>query len=235
MKFDFSDQVVLITGASGNLGQAVVAAARAAGAKLALADRDTSANRERFGDDPSVVVVAVDLLDADSVQGMAQAVVARFGRIDVLCNVAGGFTMGDPVHETSQRTWEFMLNLNARAIVYTANAVVPHMLAQGRGKIVNIAARAALQGKRNMGAYIASKSAVIRLTETMADELRTQGINVNCVLPGTIDTPQNRDAMPKADPDKWVSPAQLANVILFLASDAASAVHGAAVPVVGLS
>ncbi len=128
-----------------------------------------------------------------------------------------------------------MLDVNARSVITMARAVVPRMLAAGSGKIVNVAAMAALTGKAGMGAYAASKSATMRLTETMAAELRDKGINVNCVMPSIIDTPQNRAAMPDADPRHWVAPAALADVILFLASDAARAINGAAVPVVGLS
>jgi NAD(P)-dependent dehydrogenase (short-subunit alcohol dehydrogenase family) len=143
--------------------------------------------------------------------------------------------MGAPVHETSDKDWNFLLDLNARTVLHTARAVVPHMIAAGGGKIINIGAYAAQKGAAQMGAYIASKSAVIRLTETMAAELREKNINVNCVLPTIIDTPQNRGAMPDADPRRWVAPEALASVIVFLASDAARAIHGAALPVTGLS
>jgi len=139
------------------------------------------------------------------------------------------------VHETSDRDWNFLLDINARTLLNTSRAVVPAMLKAGGGKIVNIGAFAAQKGAAEMGAYIASKSAVIRLTETMAAELREKNINVNCILPTIIDTPENRAAMPKADPQRWVAPQALADVILFLASDAARAVHGAALPVTGLS
>jgi NAD(P)-dependent dehydrogenase (short-subunit alcohol dehydrogenase family) len=128
-----------------------------------------------------------------------------------------------------------LLNLNARPVFIASRAVVPTMLGQGAGKIVNVAARAALSAASNQGAYAASKSAVVRLTETMAAELRHQGINVNCVLPGTIDTPQNRQSMPKADHSRWVQPEAIADVIVFLASDAAREVNGAVVPVYGRS
>jgi NAD(P)-dependent dehydrogenase (short-subunit alcohol dehydrogenase family) len=120
-------------------------------------------------------------------------------------------------------------------LLHAVQAVVPGMVVRGRGKVVNVGAQAALRGAGQMGAYAAAKSEVLRLTESMAAELRGHGINVNCVLPSIIDTPENRAAMPKADPARWVAPAQLAEVIAFLASDAASAVHGALVPVVGLS
>ena len=227
---EFSDRTVVITGAAGNLGRAVAAAFESRGAKLVLLDRrpDAAQGEKRLA-------LAVDLLDAASVQAAVDNASARFGGIDVLCNLAGGFRMGSPVHETSEQDWEFLLDLNARTILHTAHAVVPRMLAAGGGRIVNVGAFAAQKGAAHMGAYIASKSAVIRLTETMAAELRERHINVNCVLPTIIDTPENRAAMPDADPSRWVAPRDLAEVIVFLASDAARAVHGAALPVTGLS
>jgi NAD(P)-dependent dehydrogenase (short-subunit alcohol dehydrogenase family) len=180
-------------------------------------------------------VIEANLLDATNVQAAVDQALARFKRIDVLCNIAGGFRMGSPVHETSDKDWNFLLDINARTLLNTSRAVVPGMLAAGGGKIVNIGAFAAQKGAAEMGAYVASKSAVIRLTETMAAELREKNINVNCVLPTIIDTPENRAAMPKTDPKRWVAPQALADVIVFLASDAARAVHGAALPVAGLS
>jgi NAD(P)-dependent dehydrogenase (short-subunit alcohol dehydrogenase family) len=143
--------------------------------------------------------------------------------------------MGDDVHETADDAWERMLDLNVRTLLNACRAVVPHMLERGGGRIVNVGAFAAQKGQAGMGAYVASKSAVIRLTEAMAAELRERGVNVNCVLPTIIDTPANRESMPDADPAKWVAPKDLARVIAFLASDDAHAVHGAALPVTGLS
>jgi NAD(P)-dependent dehydrogenase (short-subunit alcohol dehydrogenase family) len=206
-------RTVVITGASGNLGKAVAQAF--ARDKLVLMD----------------VKSGVNLLDPQSIQAALKGI----ERVDVLCNIAGGFRMGSPVHETSDKDWNFLMDLNARTVVNMARAVVPLMLKAGGGKIVNIGAYAAQKGVAQMGAYIASKSAVIRLTETMAAELREKNINVNCVLPTIIDTPENRAAMPDADPRKWVAPEALADVIAFLCSDAARAIHGAAVPVAGLS
>ena len=214
-------RTVVITGASGNLGRAVAAAF--ASDDVVLLDVRAPGTAQRF--------IQTDLLDPKSVQ----AAFGQIGRVDVLCNLAGGFRMGSPVHETSDKDWDFLFNLNARTVLNTARAVVPGMIKAGGGKIVNVGAFAAQKGAAQMGAYIASKSAVIRLTETMAAELREHGINVNCVLPTIIDTPENRTAMPKADPRRWVAPQDLANVIVFLASDAARAIHGAALPVTGLS
>ena len=222
-------QTVVLTGASGNLGRAVAAAFEERGANLVLLDRRAGPG------DAKHLALAVDLLDAQAVQAAVDQAIARFGRVDVLCNIAGGFRMGSPVHETSAEDWNFLLDLNARTVLNTARAVVPRMLAAGGGKIVNVGAYAAQKGAAQMGAYIASKSAVIRLTESMAAELRSRGINVNCVLPTIIDTPENRAAMPDADPRRWVAPRELAEVIVFLASDAGRAIHGAAIPVSGLS
>src|SRR6185437_1124322 len=177
--------------------------------------------------------LAADLGDGAKVASAADRARARFGRIDALCNIAGGFHMGEPAHETKDEVWRLMLELNAGSILRTARAVVPGMIAQGSGKIVNVAAMGGTQGGALMAAYSASKAAVIRLTESMALELRDKGINVNCVLPSTIDTPPNRASMPSADFTRWVAPAALADVILFLASDAARAINGAALPVVG--
>lgn len=214
---EFSGKTVMITGAAGNLGAAVAKAFAALGANVVPVDLPTN------------------LLDQAQVDAAVKDALRQFKRIDVLCNIAGGFRMGAPVHETSDKDWNFLLDLNARTVLHTARAVVPHMIAAGGGKIVNVGAYAAQKGAAQMGAYIASKSAVIRLTETMAAELREKNINVNCVLPTIIDTPQNRAAMPDADPARWVAPADLARVIVFLSSDAARAIHGAALPVTGLS
>lgn len=227
----FQGKTCLITGAAGNLGRAVAQAFASEGASLILMDLHEEHLRSAYGGELAGRRFArADLRDAESVARALPAVT----RIDILCNIAGGFRIGQPVHETSEETWELMLGLNAKSVINCARAVVPGMLSAGYGKIVNIAALAGLSGKANMGPYSASKSAVIRLTESMSAELRDKGINVNCILPSIIDTPQNRADMPKADPRRWVAPEALADVVLFLASDAARAIHGAAIPVSGL-
>jgi NAD(P)-dependent dehydrogenase (short-subunit alcohol dehydrogenase family) len=232
----FKDQTVLITGAAGNLGRAVAAAFAGAGANLVLIDlKDDALKSIATKGASGVLAQRADLADPASIAAAVDAAIKRFGRIDALCNLAGGFHMGEKVHEIPADKWDFMMELNAGSVLRMSNAVVPHMLKAGGGRIVNIGANSALSGKAEMGAYVASKSAVIRLTETMAAELRGHNINVNCVLPSIIDTPQNRAAMPKADPAKWVAPEALADVLLFLCSPAARAIHGAAIPVVGLS
>lgn len=221
---DFEGKVVVVTGAAGALGRAVVEAFTARGALCAGLDIVESTN-----------IVPCDLFDADNCKATIARVIRDQGRIDVLANVAGGFAMGDQVHATPAATWELMHKLNTGSVVNMAQAVVPQMLQQGSGKIVNVAARAGLKGAAAMGAYVASKSAVIRLTETMAEELKEHSINVNAVLPSLIDTPTNRDAMPDEDFSRWVSPTSIAGVMAFLASVAADDIHGAAIPIDGLS
>lgn len=227
---------ILITGAAGNLGRAVANAFAERGANLVLVDVQREALERTFGGaDERRLLAPTNLLDQAEVEATVRQALERFGRIDVLCNIAGAFRMGAPVHETSDKDWNFLFDVNARTVLHMARAVVPEMLKAGGGKIVNVGAYAAQKGVAAMGAYVASKSAVIRITETMAAELREKNINVNCVLPTIIDTPENRSAMPKADPRRWVAPRDLAAVIVFLASDTARAVHGAAIPVTGLS
>ncbi len=237
--FDFSNRVVVITGAAGNLGIAVARAFHAAGAKTTLVDRGANRLQQIYPDladsRDCLLATSVDLNDTGTVEKMVNDALSRFGQIDALINTAGGYRAGIPLHETSPEDWEFLFNLNARSTFIACRAVIPHLLQRSYGKIVNVASRAALGGDANAAVYSASKTAVVRLTESMAAELKDHGINVNCVLPGMIDTPQNRHAIPDADYIRWVSPEALAEVILFLASDSARAIQGAALPVYGRS
>jgi NAD(P)-dependent dehydrogenase (short-subunit alcohol dehydrogenase family) len=232
---ELRDRTVLVTGAAGNLGRAVARAFAARGATLVLLDQRREALEAAFdAEDDRRLFTPADLLDPASTRGAVETAIKRFGRIDVLANLAGGFRMGEAVHETSNDTWRFLFDVNVRTLLNAVQAVVPHMLARGGGKVVNVGAFSAQRGLAGMGAYCAAKSTVIRLTEAMAAELREKKINVNCVLPTTLDTPENRAAMPDADPGRWVALDDLAQAIVFLASPAAHAVHGAALPVTGL-
>jgi NAD(P)-dependent dehydrogenase (short-subunit alcohol dehydrogenase family) len=236
---DFSGKVAVITGAVGNLGQAVTRAFRQAGARCVLADRANDRLARLYppeaASDDCLLVTGVDLAEESAAKRLIAAALERFGRIDVLVNTVGGFAGGKKLHEEALATWEAMWRINLLTTLNACRAVVPHFLERGCGRIVNVAARAALSGPAGLAAYSASKSAVVRLTESLAAELKDHGVTVNCVLPGTIDTPQNRAAMPNADFSKWVKPEAIAEVILFLASEAAAAVTGAAVPVYGRS
>jgi NAD(P)-dependent dehydrogenase (short-subunit alcohol dehydrogenase family) len=224
--------VVLIAGAAGALGEAVARHFAATGARLALLDQ--KATTQPWTAAENSMTFAVDLLDRQAVVGAIELVRERWGRVDVAVHVAGGFAMGEAVHETSDAVWTKLFDLNVRTMVNCASAVVPLMLQQGHGAIVNVGAASAQRGQAYMGAYAASKSSLARLTESMSGELGSQGIRVNAVLPSILDTTANRLAMPGANTADWVDPRDLAEVIAFLASDAARAIHGACLPVTGV-
>ncbi|MDP3078174.1 3-oxoacyl-ACP reductase FabG [Bradyrhizobium sp.] len=221
-------KVVVVTGASGALGRVVVEAALARGARVAGLDYAASqipatANRIALGD--------VDLSDAAEATKAIDAVAAHFGRLDALVNIAGGFAF-EAVAEGDPATWQHMYALNVLTALNASRAAIPHLAVSASARIVNIGAIGALQAGAGMGAYAASKAGVHRLTEALAAEWKGK-ITVNAVLPSIIDTTANRASMPKADFAKWVTPQELAEVILFLVSDTASAVTGALLPVSG--
>ncbi len=221
-------KVVIVTGASGALGGVVAEAALARGARVAGIDHAASqipatANRIELG--------GIDLSDATEAKKAIDAVISHFGRLDALINIAGGFAF-EAVAEGDPRTWQHMYALNVLTALNASRAAIPHLAASASARIVNIGAIGALQAGAGMGPYAASKAGVHRLTEALAAEWKGR-ITVNAVLPSIIDTSANRASMPKADFGKWVTPQELAEVILFLTSDAASAVTGALLPVSG--
>jgi len=232
------DRVAVVTGAAGNLGVAVAAAFAVAGLRTVLVDaagRNDIEARQASLDDPSrrLAIGGVDLTDPAAAARMADAAVAGFGRLDILVNTVGGFRGGTPVAQDDLATWDFMLAINLRTALNASRAAIPQMTARGWGRIVNVGAGAAIAGVPGLAAYGAAKSAVMRLTESLAGELKGTGVTVNAVVPSIIDTPQNRADMPGADVAKWVPPAAIADVIAFLASDAARAVTGVNLPVFG--
>lgn len=220
---------IVVTGGNGVLAQAVVEQARLLGAEPVLLDivfSDVVKNNFDAAD-----LKLVDLADL----AVTSQCFAEIGHVDAVFNLAGGFAMGGMAHDIADDDWNFMFKINVATMRNVIKAAVPAMQANGRGSIVNVGAFGAQHGQAAMSAYIASKSVVMRLTESLSEELKGQGINVNAVLPTVIDTPRNRADMPDADPAQWVAPNDLANVICFLGSDAARAVHGALLPVTGLS
>jgi NAD(P)-dependent dehydrogenase (short-subunit alcohol dehydrogenase family) len=227
---------VMITGAAGHLGRSVAHTFRADGANLVLVDRQLAALQSVFrAEDSRQMFAPADLLDAAAVQAVVQDAASRFGRIDVLCHLAGGFRMGEAVHETRDETWQWLFGINVGTLLNAVRAVVPVMLGAGGGHIVTVGALSSRQGLPMMGAYCAAKDAVARLSEAMAAELGGQGIRVNCVLPSVIDTPDNRAAMPEADPAGWVAPADIAQAMLWLVSNRARAVQGVTLPLTGVA
>src|SRR6202047_1661609 len=221
-------KVVVVTGALGALGRVVTETALAQGARVGGIDHATvqmaaTANRFELG--------GVDLSDAAQAKAAIDTVAAHFGKLDALINVAGGFAF-ETVAEGETNTWQRLYALNVLTALNASRAAIPHLVASLAGRIINVGAMAALQSGAGMGPYAASKAGVHRLTEALASEWKGK-ITVNAVLPSTIDTAASRASMPTADFAKWVSPKELADVILFLASDAASAITGALLPVSG--
>jgi NAD(P)-dependent dehydrogenase (short-subunit alcohol dehydrogenase family) len=223
------DHAIAVTGGFGALGTALGEVLVQAGAHVALIGR---------GQPPSGLSNAVlplggvDLGDAAAARAAMDQAAQRFGRLDGLVNVAGGFQW-EKVEDGAIDTWDQMFAINVRTAVLASQAALPHLLARGRGRIVNVGAAAAGQAALGMGAYAAAKSGVARLTEAMAEEFKDRGITVNAVLPSILDTPANRADMPKADPARWVRPEALARVVLFLLSDDGEPVTGALIPVKG--
>ncbi|MFP5076173.1 SDR family NAD(P)-dependent oxidoreductase [Rhizobium sp. YIM 134829] len=228
---------VIVTGAAGNLGRATVGLLAAQGLRLFCVDRTREALddllRSLPADAEASPFVAQNLGDPLFAQAMADAAVTRYGGIDALVNTVGGFATG-PVGSQTLDQWELMMTLNARVALLTSIAVLPVMQAAHYGRIVHIAAAPGLKAGANQAAYAASKAAVMRLTESLAAEHRRHRITANCILPGTIDTPQNRAAMPDAKVSDWVAPEAIARLIAFLISPQAAVVTGGAIPATGL-
>jgi NAD(P)-dependent dehydrogenase (short-subunit alcohol dehydrogenase family) len=231
------NRVALVTGATGALGSAVALDLIAAGIRVAAPYR----SREEFdnlvrrasGHEENLTGMKADLTLGEDVERAVAAVLERWGRLDYLIAVAGGFAAGKSF-ETDERTWDHMFNLNLRSVYLALRAVVPQMVRQNFGRIVTISSGAILRGGgAGIAAYAISKSAVLKLSEILADELKDYDIHVHCVLPGTMDTAANRAAMPKADHSKWVKTEQVARVIRTLLSDGLGAVRSVTIPVLG--
>lgn len=230
-------RVVLITGAAGALGRACAEATRRLAARTVCVDRSQARLDEAFpgsAASPDALLIGdVDLLDARSAAEVAAKVLHKWGRIDGLIHTVGGFRGGKEIREEDIATWDSLFETNVKTTLNMCRAVAPVMCKQRAGSIVTVASRAALAGAAGLGAYSATKASVVRLTESIADEVKGMGVRANCVLPGTLDTPQNRNAMPDADASLWVQPRTVADVIAFLLSDMAGGVNGACIPIYG--
>ena len=224
-------RVFAVTGAFGILGSAVARAAAAQGSRLALIDHAQDGAPLPAGDDV-LVLGGVDLTDAVQAGAAMDAAADRFGGLDALLNIAGGFTW-ETLQDGSIGSWPAMYRLNVLTAANASRAAIPHLRRSSAGRIVNVGSSAALKAGLGMGAYAAAKAGVHALTQALAEELKDDDVTVNAVLPSILDTPQNRKDMPKADPAKWVAPDDLAAVMLFLAGEDARAVTGALVPVTG--
>lgn len=234
---EFAGKSVLIAGGTGGLGRAVTMAFLNERAKVIVTYR----RREEFdalaklvaAHGPSLQGQQLDVTDEAAVQQLAQKVVSQHGRLDILVNAVGAYAGGTPLWETDSKTFDQMLALNLRSGYVLAHAVVPIMLKQGSGAIVNVASQAAVNHAAGAAAYAASKAAAVAMIDCLAADLKGTAVRANSVLPSIIDTETNRNAMPNADFSKWPKPEDIARVILFLCSDQAELVQGASVPVYG--
>ena len=235
---NFHDKTVLVTGGTGGLGREVTMAFLEAGANVVVTYRtaeeftDVVSAAQRIGAAPPAGV-SVDVTDAPAVQKFIAEIVAEHGALDILVNTVGGYAGGTNLWEVDSGTYGKMLQLNLQAGFVLAQAVVPQMIKRNRGWIVNVASKAAADHAAGAALYAASKAAAVALMDSLAVDVRPYNINVNSVLPSIIDTAANRKAMPTADFAKWPKPEEIARVILFLCSEEARVIHGAAIPVYG--
>jgi len=232
------DRVAIITGGTGGLGKSVLTVFLREGANVLSTYRkeEELAETKELIDQyrEKALFVKADVTDADEIENVVSKAVEKFSRVDVLVNIVGGFAQKS-FEETDEGMWDKMMTLNAKSAFLCSKAVIPHMVQNSYGRILNIGSRPALKGSGKVSAYGASKAAVVNLTESLADECKKHNINVNAVIPGTIDTAANRESMPDADYAKWVDPEDIARVIAFLCSEDARSVNGAIVPVYGKS
>jgi NAD(P)-dependent dehydrogenase (short-subunit alcohol dehydrogenase family) len=223
-------RIILVTGAKGGLGSFVTEAFLAEGAKVAGVSRSI---RSGDFDHPEFTAIPAELSSGEAAQKLTKEVIGRFGRIDALVHVMGGFAGGQSVADTDDATFEKMLNLNYRAAFYIARSVLPRMRQQGSGRILAVASRQGVEPAAMTGAYSASKAALVSLIRTIALENKDRCISANTVLPGTMDTPGNRGGDAQADGSQWVQPSQVAALLVHLAGDAGAQITGAAIPVYG--
>ena len=234
---DFNGKIVVVTGAAGNLGRAVVKAFLDRGATVFgfdhKAGRMMGIDTTDYHDGKFFPLDYVDVTDSSAVDQAAERVHQLSGPADILVNCLGGFSSGETVYEMSQQTWDRMMAINVGSFLNLTRGFMPDLLGKGTGRVVAVAAGAALKGGARMGAYSAAKAGLLRLVESLAAEVSSTDIRVNCVMPGTIDSPQNRADMPNADRSLWVPPKAVAEAIIFLASSGTDYVNGAVLPVRG--
>ena len=237
MKYDFNKKIVLVTGGTGALGQSISLDFLRSGANVIITYVDDneikSLESKLEGFRGKIMLIKVNLMNEGEVKKLVSDIINANDKIDVLINTVGGYRAGQPITQISERDWDLMMNLNLKTAFLISKHVVSEMEKQGQGKVIHVAARSGLKGSGNDAAYVASKSGILRLVESLSEEVKDNGINVNCVLPSIIDSNANRQAMPDEDFSKWVSPFEISKVILFLASEESNSINGASIPVYG--
>jgi NAD(P)-dependent dehydrogenase (short-subunit alcohol dehydrogenase family) len=238
MSGKFSGKVALITGGTGGLGRSVTLALLHEGAAVIatyIKKDEADALKDAVGPRSLLELLPLDATDEAACRALVDGITARHGKLDILVNTIGGFAGGKTLWETEPKTYQLMMTLNVHAGFNMARTVAPAMLKQKSGSIVNIASKAAFDHAAGASAYAASKAAALALFDSLAADVKDSGVRVNSILPSIIDTEPNRKAMPSADFSKWPKPEEIAQVILFLCSEEAKVVHGAAIPVYGKS
>lgn len=236
LKYNFSNRIVLVTGGTGALGRAITKAFITFGATVIssyIVDREIDQLEAQI---KSVVhLIKADIGKEEEVQKLVSSILDKYGQINILVNVVGGYIGGKKVTELDEKEWDLMMNMNLKSAFLISKNVIPRMISSKNGKIVHVSSRSGLRSTGYDSAYSASKSGLIRLVESLSDEVKELNINVNCIMPSTIDTEANRIAMPSADHSRWVKPQDLANIVLFLCSEDGKAITGAAIPTYGLA
>ena len=232
-----NDKILIVTGGTGVLGTAICQYLLSNQYRLivpSFIEDEIELFERKIGNKMTdVSLVSTDLTKADEVDKLTETALEKFGKIDLLANIAGGFVGGNLTAEMTLDEWEFMMNLNLKSVFLCCRSVLFHMMERQYGKIINVSARAGLKGTAGMSAYSTAKAGVRILTESIAEEVKDKKINVNAIMPSIIDTPTNRQAMPNEDHSLWVKPHQIAQVVGFLISEQASIINGATVPVYG--
>jgi NAD(P)-dependent dehydrogenase (short-subunit alcohol dehydrogenase family) len=230
-------RVALVTGGTGALGQAVTRAFLDAGSRVVatyVEDAEAGRVREALGDAAGrLLLERTDVTDGDAVADLVRRTTARWGRLDHLINLVGGFAGGQPLWETDDALWTRMLDLNLRSAVVCCRAALPGMVERNYGRVVTVSSRTAVRPGPGVAPYAVTKAAVLALTEALAEDVRPYDVNVNCVLPSVLDTPANRRDLPGEDAGRWVRPEQLARIIVWLTSPEGDPINGAAIPVYG--
>jgi len=224
------NKVVLVTGANGGLGTYVTQAFLEAGSTVVGTSRKIQASEFPS---PNLTAIPAELSTGEATQALVDQVVKRFGKLDVVVHTVGGFAGGQSLVQTDDSTFQRMLELNLNSVFYILRATIPALRQTGEGRLVAIGSRAALEPGPGVGAYSASKAAMVSLIRTAALENKDAGLRANAILPGTIDTPANRKAMPNSDFSKWIQPSSIASLIVWLASDAGKEINGAVIPIYG--
>ncbi|HZB17964.1 MAG TPA: SDR family NAD(P)-dependent oxidoreductase [Nitrososphaeraceae archaeon] len=233
-RHDFSNKIVLVTGGTGALGRSITKAFLESNATVIssyLNDRETGKTNNKS----SIQLVKANVTNEEEIKKLVLGVLDKYGRIDILVNVVGAYLGGKTVVELEEKEWDLMMNVNLKSAFLISKHVTRHMISSRYGKIIHVSSRIGLHSEGYDSAYAASKSGLIRLVESLSKETKELNINVNCIMPSIIDTEANRKAMPNADFNKWVKPEELSNVVLFLSSEEAKTITGAAIPTFGVS